>query len=499
MSLRTRILVSAFCVMGGVLALLTLGLAADALAQAGRQRIRQGDLVAAWVQDWVLDQRDAVLPLAAEDRWTELARRFSRSPLVGDWAVVEPMGDGWRVAAARDPASTGPGAAWEPCVSAALKERRVTVRPPWVAAPIVLPDGRLVGVAMDVPAVGDLAPDLRGTLARMAWAMLLGTALLLLVMYVLLDRFVLRPMSALVSGAERVARGDFSRPVPVPTFTDEMTGLIRAFNGMMARLEEAQQGLKADIAQAKNRIEDAERKLVVAQRLSATGTLAAGIAHEINNPLGGLLNAARSLQAQAGGDPRTREYAALILEGLERIQETVRKLLQFSPRRFAPQRVDVAEVVDRALALCAHRLRERNVRVETDVPRDLPPVWGDAGELQQAVLNVLINAVDAVGRGAGEIRVSARAEAGQVFVTVADNGCGMDSGVLRRVAEPFFTTKEAGAGTGLGLAVVQSILEHHGGTLGLASEPGRGTEVTLAFPAGGGAPGTGSGAVAAGG
>jgi signal transduction histidine kinase len=144
--------------------------------------------------------------------------------------------------------------------------------------------------------------------------------------------------------------------------------------------------------------------------------------------------------------------------------------------------VDVAGAVERALALCAHRLREREVRVETDVSGDLPPLHGDPGEIQQAVLNILINAADAVEAGSGVIRVKVHAEDGQLFMTVADNGRGMDAAALRRVAEPFYTTKEAGAGTGLGLAVVQSILEHHGGTLGLASEPGRGTEVTLAFP-----------------
>jgi signal transduction histidine kinase len=273
--------------------------------------------------------------------------------------------------------------------------------------------------------------------------------------------------------------------VPEPRFYDEVTGLIRAFNGMMSRLAEQQRTLQADIAHARDRIEDTERKLVVAQRLSSVGTLAAGVAHEINNPLGGLLNAARMLQSRPDDAARAREYAALIQEGLERIQDTVRKLLQFSPRRYAPQRFDLVDAVERALALCAHRFRERGVRVEAAVGRDLPPLHGDPGEVQQAVLNILINAVDAMTPGEGVLRVTARASDGQLFLAISDNGRGMGAAALRRAAEPFFTTKEAGAGTGLGLAVVQSILEHHGGTLGLASEEGRGTEVTLAFPVSG--------------
>jgi signal transduction histidine kinase len=483
MSLRTRILASAFIVMAGVLALLSLNLAADALVRTSRERMQQGLLVAAWVQEWTLDQREQLAPLAADAAWGEIARRLGRSTLVNDWTVSTREGTGLRIVAARSLASAAEHKpAWETGVHQALTEGRVVVQAPWIAAPLVLPDGRTYGLALSVPAVGEMTPDLSGTLARMAWVMLLGTALLLLVMYILLNRFVLRPMGALLDGSERVARGDFSRPVPEPRFYDEMTGFIRAFNGMMARLAEHQRVLEADIAHARDRIEDTERKLVVAQRLSAVGTLAAGIAHEINNPLGGLLNAARMLQSRAGDDPRTREYTALILEGFERIQETVRKLLQFSPRRFAPQRFDLADAVERALALCAHRFSERGIRVEAAVGRDLPPLHGDPGEVQQAVLNVLINAVDAVAPGKGVLRVTARAADGQIFLTVADNGHGMDAAALRRAAEPFFTTKEVGAGTGLGLAMVQSILEHHGGTLGLASEVGRGTEVTLAFP-----------------
>jgi signal transduction histidine kinase len=488
MSLRTRILVSVFCVMGGVLALLALNLAADALARTARERIRQGELVAAWVQDWILDQRDLLLPLAEEGRWAELARRLGRSPLVADWVAVEPEGEGWVVASARSPETAADGSVWGPCVREALDLRRVVVHTPWVAAPLVFPDGRKIGIALAVPAMGETVPDLGGTLARMAWVMLLGTALLMLVMFILLDRFVLRPMGALVAGAERVARSDFSRPVPAAAAAGEMDALVRSFNGMMARLEEAQRGLRDDIAKAQDRIENTERRLVVAQRLSAVGTLAAGIAHEINNPLGGLINAARMLRERPGADPRSGEYLGLIGEGLERIQETVRKLLQFAPRRFAPTRVDAGDAIARAIALCAHRSRERDVRVESVLEPGLPPLHGDPGEIQQAILNVLINAVDAVGRGTGVVRVSARAADGQIFLTVSDNGRGMDTTTLRRAAEPFYTTKEAGAGTGLGLAVVQSILEHHGGTLGLASEPGRGTEVTLAFPVAGTGP-----------
>jgi signal transduction histidine kinase len=485
MSLRTRILIAVFCVMVGVLALLTLHLAADTLARVSRERIRQGELVAAWVQDWVLDQRKMMAPLAAERLWPEMARRFGESTLVNDWVVVDPSGGRFAVTASRRPVPAGAEAGWTGCVEQALDQKRVVVAPPWVAAPLVLPDGRVVGLAMSVPAVGESVPDLGAAFARMAWVMCLGTALLLLVMYVLLNRFVLRPMATLLEGAGRAARGDFSRPVPEPGSYDEMTDLIRAFNGMMAGLAETQRDLEEDIAYAKDRIEDTERKLVVAQRLSTVGTLAAGIAHEINNPLGGLMNAARMLQSRHGDDPRTREYTALILDGLERIQATVRKLLHFGPRRVARQPFALADTVERALALCEHRFRERGVRVDARVGHDLPILHGDPGEVQQAVLNVLINAVDAVNPGEGTIRLTAREADGQVFLMIADNGRGMDTAALRRVAEPFYTTKEPGTGTGLGLAVVQSILEHHGGTLGLTSEVGRGTEVTLAFPAGG--------------
>jgi signal transduction histidine kinase len=483
MTLRTRLLVTAFCVMTAVLALLTLTLAVDALARTRAEQLRQGELVAAWAQDWVNDHRETLAAAAGQGQWADLARRLGRSPLVADWAVAVKTPAGLEVAATRAPDTLQAREVWAACLEEAVRRQRTVIRGVWVGAPLLLPDGRVYGLALAVPAVGDTAPDIAGTFVRMAWVMALGTALLLLVMFVLLNRFVLRPLDALAAASARVARGDFSRPVPPPAFADEVTDLVRAFNFMMERLADQQRSLREDLTSAQGRVRDTERKLVAAERLSSTGTLAAGIAHEINNPLGGLLNAARALQARAGDDPRARQYTALILEGLSRIQDTVRRLLQFAPRAGATRPFALADAVESALALCEHRFRERGVRAENAVGRDLPLVHGDAGEIQQAVLNVLLNAADAVRPGEGRVSLAARATDGQVLLTITDNGAGMGPDTLRQAADPFFTTKAPGQGTGLGLAVVETILEHHGGTLGLASEPGRGTEVTLALPA----------------
>src|SRR5204863_211950 len=198
--------------------------------------------------------------------------------------------------------------------------------------------------------------------------MALGTALLLLNTVIFTNRLVLRPLGSLVEASNRVAGGDFSKKIPETETYDEMGRMIRAFNLMIDKIAGAHASLQQDIDAAKGRITQTERRLFAAQRLSATGTLAAGIAHEINNPLGGMINAARTLREGKLDPAKQQEYLELILDDLARC---------------------------------------------TDL---------------------------------------------------------------------FFTTKDVGEGTGLGLAVAHNIVANHGGRLDIASERGRGTTVTLSFP-----------------
>ncbi len=272
-----------------------------------------------------------------------------------------------------------------------------------------------------------------------------------------------------------MAAGDFTKPIPETGAYDEMGQLIRAFNLMIEKIGEHHR-------EAQGRLTQTQRRLFAAQRLSATGTLAAGIAHEINNPLGGMVNAARALRDGKLDPGKQREYLELILDGLERVRTIVQKILQFRPRPVEPRPVQVREAVEKAIAFMEHRARAKEVTLRNELPPDLPVVTGDPLELQQAFLNILMNAADACVMGEGVVTVSARATPEGLGVSVADNGCGMDPEELARCTDLFFTTKDVGEGTGLGLAVAHSIVANHGGRLEIASERGRGTTVTLFFP-----------------
>jgi len=164
------------------------------------------------------------------------------------------------------------------------------------------------------------------------------------------------------------------------------------------------------------------------------------------------------------------------------VRTIVQRMLQFRPRAFEPQPVQLHEAVDRAIAFMEHRAKAKEVAIRNELPSDLPLVNGDPLELQQAFLNILMNAVDASVMGEGMVTVYSRVAGEGLTVSIADNGCGMEPEELARCMDLFFTTKDVGEGTGLGLAVAHNIVANHGGRLEISSERGRGTTVTLSFP-----------------
>lgn len=309
-----------------------------------------------------------------------------------------------------------------------------------------------------------------------------GTVLLIVGTYTILRRLLLNPLEQLAEASTSVAEGNAPRPVPRPRGESEVARLVDNFNRMAAEVHEYQLHLEERVLDALQRVTAAEKRLVVAQRLSATGTLAAGFAHEINNPLGGILNALRKLREGGLSDERKEEYYELVLDGLDRIRTIVDRILHFTPSRKEPASIDAADVCRRAAALASHRAEKRHVAVDVTAPAEVRVV-GDAQELTQAVLNLVLNAVDAIpdGRG-GRVSVEAREDGGEALLEVADDGVGMAPETARQAVDFFFSTKPEGEGTGLGLAIVQHIVTDHGGTLDIESEPGKGTTVRIRLP-----------------
>lgn len=325
------------------------------------------------------------------------------------------------------------------------------------------------------------------TLKTVYLVLLLGAGASMAVTVLALRRWILAPLEEVAGGAERVARGDLSVPVPLHAGArDEIAAVAAAFNGMMTELATYRKDLEEQVGRSVRKARDAEKNLVTAQRLAAMGTLAAGIAHDINNPLGGMVNAVRALRRDDLPPGKREEYLALVEDGLDRVGHTVQKILQFSPHRVAPQVCDLAAVADRALALARHRIERGSIEVTVETPEGGLPVFGDPYELQQVVLNLLVNSVDAIleaGRERGHIRVRGRIREGEVRLSVEDDGCGMSEAQAARAFDLFFTTKDVGEGTGLGLSMVHSIIQSHGGRVEIRSREGAGTTVEAALPA----------------
>ena len=316
------------------------------------------------------------------------------------------------------------------------------------------------------------------------FVMLGGIALLALVFWWLLSRWVIRPLRTLGAAADRIAQGDYGGRIEDHGSHDEFGRTIRALNRMAVEIAEYQGHLEDRVMTALGRIKKTEQHLTIAQRLAATGKLASGLAHEINNPLGGMKNAVRALARGDLDAEKTALYLDLITDGLTRVEHTVKTFLTFTPRRAAPRPADLGDIAQKSVALAMHRIRKRGIEVDTQVP---PPgeaiVFGDAHELQQVTLNLLLNAADAIPEGAeGRIRVVVSPGPEEVVLRVVDDGQGMSAEDQQRCFDMFFTTKEVGEGSGMGLAVVHNVVTNHGGRIEVTSEPGEGTTFEVFLP-----------------
>ena len=277
-------------------------------------------------------------------------------------------------------------------------------------------------------------------------------------------RLVVRPVAALVEGTHRVAAGDLTTVIPF-LGRHELGTLAKAFNEMTKNLS------------------DTQRQLAQADKLASVGRLAAGIAHEINNPLTGVLSYASLLRKRMGEDVAASEDLDVIVRETVRCRGIIRGLLDFA-RPVAPARkpMDLNEVARRSVSVVMTQLSLNQVDLSLHLAPDLPEVQADPNQIQQVLVNLILNAADAIGEGGGTIRATSRIGAnGSLELSLEDSGKGIPAEDLPRIFEPFFTTK-GNHGTGLGLAVSWGIVEAHGGTLEVQSEPGRGTCFTLRLP-----------------
>jgi signal transduction histidine kinase len=245
-----------------------------------------------------------------------------------------------------------------------------------------------------------------------------------------------------------------------------------------AELEESRAQLEARVAERTRELQEAQAHVLHQEKMAAFGLLAAGIAHEVGNPLASISSLVQMLQRRPL-DPYTQEKLTLVSGELQRIQTTLRELVNFSrPASTARTRVSIAEVLAEALNIAKYYKRARPIT--TEIPAELPPVLGVRDQLVQVFLNLILNAIDATATG-GTISVDARADNDALVIQVRDTGSGIPAEQRPRVFQPYFTTKKHG--TGLGLFVTKKLVEEHGGRIEFASTAGAGTTFTIRLPA----------------
>jgi two-component system, NtrC family, sensor kinase len=278
---------------------------------------------------------------------------------------------------------------------------------------------------------------------------------------------LVRPMMQMQQAMEKISHGDFS-PLPSPEGrSEEFHSLFRAFNRMISELEEHQE------------------ELLQSRKISAIGTLTSGIAHELNNPINNIVLTAESLKEDFGEVEREEALGLIqdILVQAERASDIVKGLLDFSrSERPELEPVSIMSVIDDTLKLVRNQLMLSGIQVDKEIAPEVPPISGDKKSLQQVFLNLFINAIQAMPDG-GTLIVKVWADRNQwLHVEIKDTGQGIDPANLPHIFDPFYTTKEVGRGTGLGLSVTYGIIEKHGGHIEAHSKLGEGAIFSITLP-----------------
>jgi two-component system NtrC family sensor kinase len=326
--------------------------------------------------------------------------------------------------------------------------------------------------------------------------------LIALFIYFFTRYFVSKPISKLVEGTRAVSAMQLDTPIEIDT-SEELGELSRSFNVMRVRLMQAMderdqfaQGLESKVEERTEQLKVAHRKLLQTDRLASLGQLSASVAHEINNPLSGVLNLSMLMQRilkedgiPPGRVPEFRNYLSQVVSETSRVGKIVSDLLSFS-RQSKLQRAptDLNSVIRATVSLVSHKLELGNVRVELSLQESLPLIRCDRSQMQQVLVNLLMNGAEATyPKGGGVVCITTRtaADGTQITLDIKDDGEGIPPENLGKIFDPFFTTKPEGKGVGLGLAVVYGIIESHGGDMDVQSTVGEGTTFTVTLPVAG--------------
>jgi two-component system NtrC family sensor kinase len=311
-------------------------------------------------------------------------------------------------------------------------------------------------------------------------------------------RLVYIPLRDLESGAQRLSAGNLDQPIPVRS-SDEFGKLASLFNGMTDALRNSREQLRDWAHTLEQKVESRTQELRRAQaetmrgeKLASVGLLASGVAHELNNPLTGILTFSHLLRQKMPDKSTDAEDMDLVIRETKRCAAIIKRLLDFA-REKQPEKkfTDLNQVIDDTVRIVERPAHLRDIEIALDLDRSLPPIWIDADQIKQVIMNMLVNAQHAVEekgnitiitRHAQDPRAPATANKPMVELSIVDTGCGIPEVNLRRIFDPFFTSKDVGKGTGLGLSVSHGIVEAHGGFIEVQSKVGEGSTFRVFLP-----------------
>jgi hypothetical protein len=391
--------------------------------------------------------------------------------------------------------------------------------------------GKIIGgIQMEVP-VGDLMINLLKSKQIILVTIVLDAIVLIVFGSLLLSRVLVKPIKDLVRLTRKISEGDFSQKIEV-TSKNEIGQLIGSFNRMVDQLKGKQESLEnylESLESANKQLKQAQEELIRTEKLASIGRFAAGVAHEVGNPLGAILGYASILQKEGMDREESKDYLKRIEKEIERINRIVRELLDFArPSKFEIKEVEVNEIIESTLSLLSYQKSFKNIETQLEMQPDLPMIKGDDSQLSQVFINIILNAVDAMPEGglltiqtgthivenpdADRLqRIYPRRRKSDpmesdyshmrksdplsvlfkkfsegdrlVKIRISDTGVGIPKKNLENIFDPFFTTKSPDKGTGLGLSISLRIVESLGGEIRVESEFGKGTTFEIYFPA----------------
>lgn len=303
----------------------------------------------------------------------------------------------------------------------------------------------------------------------------------MLIIAVILSRRITNPIHSLIREVKKIGRGELSQPIKIQT-RNEVKTLADEFELMRQKLMDSYANLESKIEERTEALREAQFQISHQEKMASLGIMAAGVAHEIGNPLTSISSMAQLIKRKSDDDSVV-EYLNTILENINRISRIVRELVDFArPSSYEANYVNVNELIENAVSIVKYDRRAKHVDIELDLSRDLPELYLVADQLLQVFINILINAVDALGGDKSKIYVRSYQKEDFIYMEFEDTGVGIPEDNISKIFEPFFTTKAVGKGTGLGLSVSYGIVKNFGGTIEVKSVIGQGSRFTIKIP-----------------